>query len=609
MIKKYLILLLLFFGILYPGSASEKGKVYLVIGSDTSIWEGLSISVYDNRYFRGALYADPARNGYAVMDTSFRYQLRDSYGTPMKMTWWMMAGNVFHLSRNCNIPIRNNITLYLMKKYHQEAIDHYDDQLTLHYHNYHWSDVDGDGIYYYNQGLDFNLNLDDYEHTLNTFLIEDDVFPISFRSGWHYMDNAWQAYQERFIPFDMSNAYPAKGGDYNEPTNNIIDWSESPSAFVPYHPNADNYQIEGDLNQWRLRSVCFTSIDRTRQEMETMFQEAANGNDQMVCLWSHLPQTDFLYGLEKLNEFAHEFADQYGVEFKYCKDTEAMRLWINPDDTVPPVLTVDEIVEPDGIRFAIETDGPVFQVEEPYIAIKTIYETYKRLSCTITGENQWETIDPIPAHHLAKVSVAVCDSVGNQSKVHLNYVPDDLFIDNEDPVFQEISGTWTNHVSGELWDLSARKVQGPGSVQIIPDIKESRMYSIFFHGPGSDTDSARCIVQTGTVADTILFTTPLKGTDAWQHAGFFELNEGTGNTITFENLSTDKTLGLDVVRITPLVADKFFKTDHEVLTFGEISAQDSVEKVITLINAGKDVMTVLSASWDGDKISLPLSFP
>lgn len=82
MINKYLILFLLFFGILYPVSASEKGKVYLVVGSDTSIWDGLSISVYDNRYFRGALYADPAGNGHAVMDTSFRYQLRDSYGTP-----------------------------------------------------------------------------------------------------------------------------------------------------------------------------------------------------------------------------------------------------------------------------------------------------------------------------------------------------------------------------------------------------------------------------------------------------------------------------------------------------------------------------------------------
>ncbi|HCK98734.1 MAG TPA: hypothetical protein DHW42_01320, partial [Candidatus Marinimicrobia bacterium] len=129
---------------------SSTGKVYLVVGSDTAIWDGLSISQYDNRYFKGHLYADPSGNAYTVMDTSFRLRLKDSYGTPMKMTWWMMAGNVFHLSRNCNIPIRNNITLYLMKKYHMDAINAYDDQLTLHYHNYYWSDTNGDNIFHYN---------------------------------------------------------------------------------------------------------------------------------------------------------------------------------------------------------------------------------------------------------------------------------------------------------------------------------------------------------------------------------------------------------------------------------------------------------------------------
>ena len=308
MIRKIILLLSIFISL---GINGETGKVYLVVGSDTAIWDGLSLSQYDNRYFRGDLYCDPNGNAYTVMDTSFRNRFRDSYGTPMKMTWWMMAGNVFTLSKNCNIPIRTNITLYLMKKYHQNIIDQYDDQLTLHYHNYYWSDYNGDGQYYWNQGLDFNLNKDDYEETLMKYLIEDDVFPVSFRSGWHYMDNAWQAYQEKFIPFDMSNAYPAHGGDYNEPTNNIIDWSQSPPDFIPYHPNADNYQIPGDLKQWRLRSISFTNINRTRENLKTMFEEAAKGNDQMACFWSHLPQTDFPDNMQMIDSLAHKYADKY----------------------------------------------------------------------------------------------------------------------------------------------------------------------------------------------------------------------------------------------------------------------------------------------------------
>jgi len=442
---KKIVTLLLVCLLLIPVLAAEKGKVYLVLGSDTSIWEGLSTSIYDGRYFRCGLYTDPDRYAYGIMDSTLRDTLLDSYGTPVKMTWWMMAGNVFHLSNNCNIPIRNNITLYLMKKYHQEAIDRYDDQLTLHYHNYYWSDYNGDGIYYYNQGLEFIHNQPDYEECLCKFLIEDDVFPISFRSGWHFMDNVWQAYQERFIPFDMSNAYPSHALTWTEPINNYIDWSESPSAFVPYHPNADNYQIEGDLKQWRLRSLMYTSMSH-QDHVETLFQEAANGNDQMVCLWSHLPQDDFIPDLVIMDQKLHEWEDEYGVEFMYCKDIEAMRLWINPEDTIAPVLQVNEIVEGDGIRFEMVTDGPIFQVNEPFITVKNIYKEYKRLDCTITGENRWETIEGIPADELAKVSVAVCDSVGNQAKVHLDYKPDDILIDDQSLEFQrerEIGVTMT----------------------------------------------------------------------------------------------------------------------------------------------------------------------
>lgn len=587
----------------------EKGKVYLVIGSDTAIWDGLSLTQYTDRYFNGALYTDPTGNAHIVMNSSFRDQFRDSYGTPMKMTWWMMAGNVFHLSNNCNIPIRNNITLHLMKKYHLDAIQKYDDQLSLHYHNYYWSDTNGDGIYYWNQGLDFSLNLEDYEECLMKYLIEEDVFPVSFRSGWHYMDNAWQAYQERFIPFDMSNAYPAQGGDYNEPTNNIIDWSQSPAAFVPYHPNAENYQIEGDLKQWRLRSICFTSIASTRQNLNIMFQEAAGGKNQMVCLWSHLPQTDFMLGLDSVNAIAHRLSAKYNVDFIYCRDTEAMRLWINPADTVAPVLTINEIIENDTRRFSIETDGPIFQEDEPFVAMKTKYETYKRLSCVVTGKNRWETVTPMPLEIIAKVAVAVCDSVGNQTKAHLSYVPDDIFIDNHDPEFQEIAGTWNNYTEGELWNLDARLLSGIGSVNIKPSIQETGRYNVLFHGPASTSDSVRYALTNGTNNDTILYTETLAGSNQWQHIGFFDLNSGNGNVLTVENLRQNAQLGIDVIRFTPLIADRKMILDKTRIDFGDVSITDSIYQYLKISNHGQYDLEIQAIHHDGDKITIDQTVP
>ena len=578
--------------LLLPIMAAEKGKVYLVLGSDTSIWDGLSTSVYGNRYFLSSLYSDPQRNGYAVMDTSFRYQLRDSYGTPMKMTWWMMAGNVFDLSRNCNIPIRRNITLYLMNKYHRDAIDLYDDQLSLHYHTYYWSDPDGDGLYKYEIAPDFLLNLNDYETTLNTFLIEDNVFPISFRSGWMYMDEHWQDYQERFIPFDMSDC-----------------WTTISSGSVPFHPNSENYRLEGDMKQWRVRSLYFTVQSQIDYGLDILFREAAAGKDQMVCYWAHLPETNFLTAMDSLNNLAHRLSDENDVEFMYCKDVEAMRLWINPLDTIAPILTVNKIIDGNEIRFAIETDGPVFQSEEPYVVLKTMYETYERLSCTKTSENQWETIKAIPEKEIAKVAVAVCDSVGNQAKVHIDFIPDDIFIDEKEPEFLEGAGDWSDRTSGELWDLDARLLNGLGSFTIIPDIQETRTYNIFFHGPGSTTDSARVIVENSSILDTMVYNSRLLGSDKWQHAGFYELESGTGNTITFENLDSSLIMGIDVVRISPLITDKHLVINQDILTFGEISIGDTATLYLSLSNSGKEELEITSLSSFGSKLTIGEEFP
>jgi hypothetical protein len=70
------------------------GKVYLVLGSDTAIWDRMSNTTYNNTYNQ-SLYTDPNMNAYQVMSENFRNDLTDSYGTRLKMTWWMMGGNIF----------------------------------------------------------------------------------------------------------------------------------------------------------------------------------------------------------------------------------------------------------------------------------------------------------------------------------------------------------------------------------------------------------------------------------------------------------------------------------------------------------------------------------
>jgi len=272
----------------------QAAEVYLVIGSDTAIWDGMSTSRY-HCYYNQDLYTAPSDNAYAVMDPSFRAGLTDSYGQPMKMTWWMMAGNIFRYADNSNMPIPNIMTLYLMKKYHGENVTACGDELSLHYHTFFWSDYNGDGLYYWNQSKTFLECLDDFNFTLAQFLLEEQVFPVSFRSGWHYMDNDWQAYlDERILPYSMHNAWPAKKLTDTEPLDNVIDWSAAPSEFVPYHPSKDNYQIPGDSPGWQLRSLHIGS-GSMNNVMEQIFSQADQGIDQTACLSAHLPEIMYLH--------------------------------------------------------------------------------------------------------------------------------------------------------------------------------------------------------------------------------------------------------------------------------------------------------------------------
>ncbi|MBW6458885.1 MAG: T9SS type A sorting domain-containing protein, partial [FCB group bacterium] len=204
---------------------------------------------------------------------------------------------------------------------------------------------------------------------------------------------------------------------------------------------------------------------------------------------------------------------------------------------------------------------------------------------------------------------AVCDSVGNQSIAHLSYVPDDIYIDDQYPACLEISGSWENFTEGQLWDLGARLLRGTGSIGITPDIPESRPYLLFYHSPGSTSDSLRYIIQNSTINDTLLHTGTLRGINHWQYIGIFDLEAGQGNTIIIENLASDKDLGMDVIRITPLIADKHFILNRDILTFGNVSVEDTAVQYLEIFNRGSEEMNVISMKHYGKKISIDEEFP
>jgi len=602
--------------LMFNSTISTAGEVYLVLGSDTAIWDGMSTSRYNCNY-DPQLYTDPSMNAYLVMDPAFRAPLVDSYGTPMKMTWWMMAGNIFRYAVNTDMPVPNTMTLYFMKKYHGDNVIANGDELSLHYHTFYWSDYDNDGIFYWNQSLTFLESLDDFDFTLAQFLIEEKVFPVSFRSGWHYMDNDWQNYlDQRVLPYSMHNDWPAKRTDLTEPLDNTYDWSISPSTFVPWHPSTTDYRVPGDGPGWNVRSKHFNGV-RYLDLMDTVFAAAAAGPDQVACWWGHLPETDFADNMIILDSLAHRAASRYpGVNFRYCTGIEAMQRWRQSTDSIAPTVQFSEIQNGDYVTFNIQTDEPIFQTQ-PYVAVKDIYEQYIVLECIPNGNNEWETTQPVLFASLAKAAVALCDTMGNQTMEFMDFLPDDEFIDNQDAGFVEIHGGWQTY--GEAsWGTDSRVV-GIGQTdsaiaQWQHSISQNTQYSIFIQVPersDAPDNVTYTIFKDLVPIDTIEFTSGVP-TYEWVYLNTVQAQTGSDLIVEVKAKGHNQpgtVLAADVIRITPLVRERYLYLTKESIDFGGVSAEDTVNQNVALHNLGVQDLHIQDITSSGNLVTVLNTFP
>jgi hypothetical protein len=389
------------------------------------------------------------------MDPSWRNQYLDSYQQPIKFTWWIMGGNIYRDADNLNVPVANTMVLYLMKKYHGSSINQLEDEVSLHYHTFYWSDYDLDGIYHWNQSRTFNECKEDWDVTLAQYLLEEDVFPASLRSGWHFMDENWQQTLNGLIPYCFHDDYGALRAWYtNEPIAGVEDWTKAPSSFIPFHPSTNDYQIPGESPGWNVRSIKMQNL--TQADVNYMFSQASNGVDQVACLWSHLPE-NYLAMIAKTASFLQKATEAYPkVPFRYCTAVEAMQRWQGITNQTPPNLTIQETEKDQTVTLIISTDKTIFQAK-PFVAVRDAFRRYFNVSslCTPTGTNSWSIALPIPRPILAKVAVAVTDVYGNRATQIRRYLPDDVYIDNLDAEYSEVAGSWVT-TTNAAWGTDAR---------------------------------------------------------------------------------------------------------------------------------------------------------
>lgn len=591
------------------------GKVYLVLGSDTAIWWGMDVSNYAN-YYNGALYTDPTQNAYQVMDSNWRNQFTDSYGNTMKLTWWMMGGNIFRYATNNNFPLNNTMTPYLMNKYHGDQVTLLGDEMSIHYHTFKWTDYDGDGIYWWNQALSFLESRDDWYTTLSQYLLEENIFPVSFRSGWHYMDNDWQHDLDKWVPYSMHNDWPNNRTDTSEPLDNTYHWNEAPSDFVPYRPSYENYQLPGNGPGWNLRSAHLTTA-HYQNLMETLFYNASLGEDQMACFWGHLPEVDFLDNLAILDSLAHQAeAAHPGVEFQYCTATEAMQLWRGAADTIPPVIMLTTSAEGENVRITVTSNEILFQ-PKPFIALKDRNEQYHFLEDVVsTGDLTWEVWANLPVDQIGKIGLAVTDTMGNQTKEYIRFLPDDIYIDNLESGYAETAGNWQQS-NGAAWGVDSRFAYlEPGEIATAiwtPEISTAGLYNIFvqFPDPIAPDNTYRYIIQTDTFSDTVSIAG--LGAKIWGHLATRTLPQGSATTIT--QIVSGAASGTivaraDAMKLSAYVRERDIQINQAVLDLGEVSQADTLTVDLMITNGGispLEISDILLASGSDTQFSGPLA--
>jgi hypothetical protein len=539
------------------------GNVYLVLGSDTAVWNypgGINPYDYHN-HFSLDLYTQPDQNAYEVMDPAFRQQFADSYGHPLKMTWWMLVGSVYGQSDNTDVPMDNLMPLYLMQKYHGEALRQFGDELTLHYHTFYWSDYSGSGVYYWNEAQDFHVCRGDFDQALAQSLLEEGVFPVSFRSGWHYMDNEWQNYLNQLLLYSMDNDSPNYGPWYtNGVIFNVLDWSQAPLDFVPFNPSPTNYQVPGQSPGWNVRSVKMQNV--TQGLMNQIFAAAAAGTDQVASLWAHLAESDFLPSLVQMDQLAHIAATNYPtVPFLYCTAVEAMQRWRGLADRSPPQLDISELVQGETVTLLLDADKPIFQ-PQPFVAVKDLYGQYSIVPCLGSGTNSWTAVLPAARSMVAKYGVAMTDLAGNLTTRIVRYVPDDLFIDNLDSGYQEASGAWTSVTNAGCWSFDARicslATNATARARWVLPITAAAAYNTFIQVPAVKNPAGQ--VQFNLLAGSsnvlsVFFADPLPA-GRWVYLGTPLLDPWVTNALEMVVTApgqTNRFAVADVVKLSPLI--------------------------------------------------------
>lgn len=362
-----------------------------------------------------------------IMNESNRVSFYDSDGHIVTWIWdFRMDESICQSAEGCN-AIFDAMTPYL------DNISYYGDGRGFHYHNMEWYDysifeTDSNGVMHYNEsgscppggcqpgnywnevvtmnGTIYRNESDKqlFEKMLAQFIINNNLYPVSYVSGWLWENNQFTQEAENFIPLSY-NAYPEIGDstDSAAPYQNVYNWEGAPSTA--YNPSSSNYLTQG--NNTQIIFPCRAGY--VYGQLNDSFALANNGTDIIMCYYDHSytgavnmlnnignyhtcinndlwRNTTTGWCVNESNSNQTDMATLYpNVTYKYGNETSDIQDFFGMTDKESPAINLSTV----GDTAYINSSEALFKA--PTLTIKNA-TSYYLISTTPSGTNQW-TVD------------------------------------------------------------------------------------------------------------------------------------------------------------------------------------------------------------------------
>lgn len=351
--------------------AEERNTVYVAINVDTENSptgdQSYNARISLKEYEPGS-YLDQA------MSETVRLASLDSFGTPIKFTWYQLAYETYCFTTPSDCLLVHN----QMERF-KDSIKRWDDGLAWHYHSAEWysyygSNETGGRSTFWNQVLTFNgkqymhgTDVGLAEKFLSMQVLEKSYYPAMLRIGWAWMNNDLSRWIDGIIPYDyVSNAPLTRPLPTRDPIGNVYDWSRAPQDWSFYHPSTTDYQVAGDMKHYIFRCM------PDKKDFPEAFANAQAGKPSLVCVYTHTyndPKN--ILTSSQMQDFQMAYP---GTKFAYVNGLEGVKKIIGYRDDVAPTVTVQQPWEK---FFTVLSNEPLFAA--PYAAVQTTDGSYIRV--------------------------------------------------------------------------------------------------------------------------------------------------------------------------------------------------------------------------------------